>query len=265
MKTIIGLYLSFLGLFSLQAQAPVPGAPPEVRSAYVLSLKDFGSEDIAYLSLPQTAPEIAVVVLPGLTGLSKETKAKCDFLASQGFIVLALDLFNGQVPRDEAEALRMQSEVRADSAAKTIDAGRRFFAESPRFKTGKAVLMSWTATAAMALHVSSTVKDLSGLILVEPWLKKGEKIEHPKIPTLLVCSQNDPGGQWLYGELKAQGLDRKLLTPVMVPANPGFMVMDKSELAHGEIWGSVVEFIRNCAKNSPSEKGLFNKLSGLIE
>lgn len=258
-KTIAAIAISILGPVSLQAQAPAP-EHQEVRSAYVLSLKDFGSEDIAYLSLPQTAPEVAVVVLPGLMGLNKETKAKCDFLASQGFIVLALDLFNGQIPRDQADALRMQSEVRMDSAVKTIDAGRRFFAESPRFKTGKAVLMGWTVNTGLALHVSNKVEGLSGLILLEPWLKKGEKIEYPKIPTLLVCSQSDPGGLWLLGELKAQGLDRKLLSPATVAAPPGFMVSERSESTHTDVWGGVVGFIRHCGQGGSEEKGFLDKI-----
>lgn len=254
-KTITAFCALVFGLSALSAQDQ-----PEARAAYVLSLKDFGSEDIAYLSLPQTAPDIAVVVLPGLMGLSKEMKTKCDFLAAQGFIVLALDLFNGQIPRDQADALRMQSEVRMEPAVKTIDAGRRFFAESPRFKTGKAVLLGWTVNTALALHVSNKVADLSGLVLLEPWLKKGDKVEYPKIPTMLVCSANDPAGLWLMGELKAQGLDQRLLTPIVLPSAPGFTMAAKAEDAQQDAWGNVINFIRRCAASSPAEKGLLDKI-----
>jgi len=263
LSVIVSVWGLFLAALGAQTTAPspttnTPAAQGEVRSAYVLSLKDFGSEDIAYLSLPQTAPEIAVVVLPGLDGLNKETKNKCDFLASQGFIVLALDLFNGQVPRDQADAVRLQNEVRIDSASKTIESGRRFFAESPRFKTDRAVLMAWSTNAPLALHAANKIKDLSGLILAEPWLKKGEKIEHPKVPTLIACAQNDPSGLWLIGELSAE--DNKLISPLTVAGNPGFLLAQSSEKHRSDVWGGIVSFIRQCAQNTPAEKSFIDKI-----
>ena len=53
----------------------------------MITLSDFGAEDLAYLAIPATPPTLAIVLVPDAYGLDDFTKAEADRLAGQGYLV----------------------------------------------------------------------------------------------------------------------------------------------------------------------------------
>jgi dienelactone hydrolase len=229
-----------------------PEGEDVARSAYVISLKDFGSEDIAYLTLPQTPPRIGVLVVPGPTGLSRKVKNQCDLLAANGFLVLAVDLYNGQVPKSQAEAMRLQHEVRPDAAFRIIEAGRRFFKESPRFFTPTYVMMGWTFNGALTLDANNRMKDAAGLILVEPNPVDPKALDRLRVPTLIITSFEDTGWNTLLADAVRGGFNRRNpVEPIRKEAPLGFMMTEFAERDHFDVWTRIITFIQQTGDADP--------------
>ncbi len=231
---------------------------PEARSAFVISMKDFGSEDIAYLSLPQTPPRLGIVVVPGPTGLSRKVKNQCDLLAANGFIVLAVDLYNGQIPKSQDEALRLQRDLRPEAAFKVIESGRRFFKESPRFFTPNYLLIGFTYNGALTVDAANRMRDAVGLVLIEPNPVEPQALERLRIPALIVASMQDGAWNTLLADAVRSGMSRRVsIEPVRKEAPIGFMMSEFAERDHFDVWTRIIQFAQARADDQPRPRGNF--------
>ena len=131
------------------ADAPKP-------TGRMITLSDFGAEDLAYLAIPTTPPTVGLVLVPDAYGLDDFTKGQADKLAAQGYLVLAVDIYNGKLTTDPGDLANLVANLNADSVMKTIDAGVRFFRESPKFRADHVVVMGWGTGAT---YVFQTVQD----------------------------------------------------------------------------------------------------------
>jgi carboxymethylenebutenolidase len=122
----------------------------------MITLSDFGDEDLAYLAIPVTPPTVGLVLVPDAYGLDDFTKSEADRLAAQGYLVLAVDIYNGKETTDPGDLANLIQNMNTDSAMKTIDAGVRFFRESPKFRVSHIVVMGWGTGAT---YVFQTVQD----------------------------------------------------------------------------------------------------------
>src|ERR1700761_8229025 len=111
-----------IGGFAHAADAPKP-------SGRMITLSDFGAEDLAYLSIPATPPTVGLILVPDAYGLDDFTKGQADKLAAQGYLVLAVDIYNGKETTDPGDLANLISNMNTDSVMKTIDSGVRFFRE----------------------------------------------------------------------------------------------------------------------------------------
>jgi len=125
-------------------------------SGRTITLSDFGAEDLAYLSIPVTPPTVGLVLVPDAYGLDDFTKREADRLAAQGYLVLAVDVYNGKMTTDPGDLANLIQNLNTESVMKTIDSGVRFFRESPKFRTSHVVVMGWGAGAT---YVFQTVRD----------------------------------------------------------------------------------------------------------
>lgn len=247
---VLGLWL-FLTHF---ARAQEGGA--ETRSAFVISMKDFGSEDIAYLTVPQTAPRLGILVVPGPTGLSRKVKNQCDLLAANGFIVLAVDLYNGQVPTSQEEALRLQRDLRPEAAFKVIESGRRFFRESPRFFTPNYLLLGFTYNGALTVDAALRMRDAVGMVLIEPNPVDPKALERLRIPTLIVASMEDGAWNTLLADAIRSGMSRRVsIEPLRKEAPIGFMMSEFAERDHFDVWTRIIQFAHARSKEQPRSQG----------
>ena len=176
----------------LPAPPAVEAARPALRGAMV-RLSDFGTDDVAYLSIPDSPPVAAVVLVPGLWGLDDRIKLAADRLARQGFVALAVDLFNGQVPADARIAADLERSLRGESAFRVIRAGIRFVRESPRFRTDRVALMGWEIGAGFALEVLLSEKGIdAGVLFYGPLELDRGKLSKLKVPVCGIYGDRDP-------------------------------------------------------------------------
>lgn len=129
-----------------------------------ITLSDFGAEDLAYLCVPTTPPTLGIVLVPDVYGLDSFTKAEADRLAAMGYLVLAVDIYNGHTTTDPGDMASITANMNAESAMKTLDSGFRFFRESPKFKVDHIVAMGWGTGANYVFQAAREDKLLDGAI-----------------------------------------------------------------------------------------------------
>ena len=156
---LVAFLISHVGL--APAQTADATAKPASRT---ITLSDFGAEDLAYLAIPATPPTLAVVLVPDAFGLDDSTKAEADRLASLGYLALAVDIYNGKLTTDPGDIANLITNLNAASVMKTVDAGIRFFHESPKFQVGHVVAMGWGAGATYVFQAARENKTLDGAI-----------------------------------------------------------------------------------------------------
>ncbi|WP_018290377.1 dienelactone hydrolase family protein [Verrucomicrobium sp. 3C] len=181
------------------AALPAAPAPPVVETAKpalrgaMVRLSDFGTDDVAYLSIPDSPPVGAVVLVPGMWGLDDRIKLCADRLARQGFVALAVDLFNGQVPTDTRMAADLERSLRGESSFRVIRAGIRFVRESPRFRTDRVALMGWEIGAGFVLELLLTEKGIdAGVLFYGPLELDRGKLAKLKAPVCGLYGDRDP-------------------------------------------------------------------------
>lgn len=166
---LVGLFCAWV-ITAKAADDEGAGTPPllnEVPTKPVgrtITLSDFGAEDLAYLSVPTTPPTVGIVLVPDIFGLDNFTKAEADRLAAMGYIVLAVDIYNGHTTTDQDDAVTLTRNLNAESIMKTLDAGIRFFRESPKFKVDHIVAMGWGTGATYVFQAAREDRMLDGAI-----------------------------------------------------------------------------------------------------
>ncbi|MGF1678790.1 MAG: dienelactone hydrolase family protein [Candidatus Methylacidiphilales bacterium] len=144
-----------------------PLVPPKYEGELIF-LRDFGTDEVGYLSIPKTAPVAGLVVVHGRHGLDPSVRLLCDRLAAEGVLSLAVDLFNGRVPSNEEEARQCMEGTSPQSLQDAIETGVRFFNLSPRFQMQKVVILSVGENARAAIAVVRKNKRVSGVTFLDP-------------------------------------------------------------------------------------------------
>jgi carboxymethylenebutenolidase len=105
-----------------------------------------------------------VVLIPDAYGLDDFTKSEADRLAAMGYLALAVDIYNGKQTTDPGDLQILIANLNAATVMKTIDAGIRFFHESPKFEVDHVVVMGWGTGAAYAFQAARENKTLDGAV-----------------------------------------------------------------------------------------------------
>lgn len=169
-----------------ESDAPKP-------SGRMITLSDFGAEDLAYLAVPVTPPTVGIVLVPDAYGLDAATKAQADKLASQGFLVLAVDIYNGKQTTDTGELANLVANMNSASVLKTIDSGTRLFRESPKFHADHIVAMGWGTGATYVFQAARENRNLDGAItFYGPVITTDHSIGKFVAPLCAVYPDKDP-------------------------------------------------------------------------
>jgi carboxymethylenebutenolidase len=147
-----------------ETAAPMPSTPGQPVGR-VITLSDFGAEDLGYLSVPNTPPTLAIVLVPDAFGLDDFTKAETDRLAGLGYLALAVDIYNGHRTTDPGEMANLTANLQTESVLKTMEAAIRVFHESPKFKVGHVVLMGWGTGATYVFQEARRENVVDGAIM----------------------------------------------------------------------------------------------------
>src|ERR1700734_862198 len=140
------------------------GDAPVKPTGRMITLSDFGAEDLAYLAIPATPPALGIVLVPDAYGLDDFTKAEADRLAARGYLVAAVDIYNGKQTTDPGDLANLIANLNAATVMKTVDAGIRFFHESPKFHVDHVVAMGWGIGANYVFQDARENKTLDGAI-----------------------------------------------------------------------------------------------------
>lgn len=73
-----------------------------------------------YLAKPKSAPRGAILVLHAWWGLNDFFKNLCNRLAAEGYVVLAPDLYGGEIAATIAEAEKLSRKLKRDTTSKQI-------------------------------------------------------------------------------------------------------------------------------------------------
>jgi carboxymethylenebutenolidase len=159
----------------------------------MLPLGDYGVDELAYLSIPVTPPSVGIVLVPDSYGLDDFTKAEANRLAGLGYIVLALDIYNGHLTTDPGDRANMTANLDTATVMKTLNAGFRFFHESPTCHVDHVVAMGWGAGAGFVFEAARDSKALDGAIMFYgPVLTQPGDIKKFAVPLCAVYPDNDP-------------------------------------------------------------------------
>ena len=189
-------YLWVCLLLGLIFASLAPGAttePPAKPTSRMITLSDFGAEDLAYLAIPAAPPTLAIDLVPDAYGLDAFTKAEADRLAALGYLVAAVDIYNGKQTTDPGDLENLIANLNAATVMKTIDAGIRFFNESPKFRADHIVAMGWGIGANYVFQAARENKTLDGAItFYGPIETREHVIGKFTAPLCAVYPENDP-------------------------------------------------------------------------
>jgi dienelactone hydrolase len=210
------------------AAAAAPGDP--ALKGELIFLRDFGSDDTGYLAIPQQQPRAGVVVAHGITGLSRTFRRSCDELAGQGYLVLAVDFFNGRIPSSTEEARRIWGSLDQKLVTAALKTARAFYTSSPRFKMDKVVLVGVGESVPAVAEFATADHGLAGVTLVA-----GDSADLPVVLDQLVC----PGQVIVFADqaVPAQGTRLE-----MVGVNEIWTGMWPEQSVAGQVWNLSSQF-----------------------
>ena len=171
-----------------EAQSADPAAPHAGRA---ITLSDFGAEDLGYLCVPNTPPTVGIVLVPDAYGLDDFTKHEAERLAAEGYLAVAVDIYNGRQTTDPGQIANLVANLDDASVMKTVTAGVRLFHESPKFRVGHVVMVGWGTGANYTLQAAHETAGLDGAILFYGPLQSGAVKPCP-VPVCAFYSDRDP-------------------------------------------------------------------------
>ena len=100
-------------------------------SGQLIELSDNNQNARAYLALPEGGTGSGILVIQEWWGLNAQIKGVTDFLATQGFVALAPDLYRGELAgHDEMDkATKLMTELPPEQAAKDMSAAVDYLLE----------------------------------------------------------------------------------------------------------------------------------------
>jgi carboxymethylenebutenolidase len=128
-----------------------PKPPPPRGKAVRLTLAD-GKTSTAYVARPKGAPRGGVLLLHEWWGLNDWVKADADRFAGQGYLALAVDLFEGTVATSPEQAEKLMSDVDQKAATQVEVAGIDWLAQALPGK--KIATVGWSMGGGQALNAA---------------------------------------------------------------------------------------------------------------
>jgi|GEM_PF-6226698 len=259
---------------TIEKAAPVTKTAPEedasgevskkVAKGREITLRDFGSDDLGFISLPMEAPLYGVLIIPDGYGLTDQVKAFCDTLASQRAIALAVDLFNGKVATNADDAAQMQKDLRDESAKRIVAAGLCLLTESPRLKADKVVVATFGRQFNLVLSPDKKVEEkIVGATWFEPeGTFDGRLFRKSTLPIQIVSSRlSVPQSDFIKALEKNVIPERQKITFVDLHMAPlGFVLSGKALKEQMTARTQAMDFWEKCAKGAyVKERNIFQK------
>ena len=149
------------------------------------------SNDTASKKLP------AVVMIHEWWGLNKNIKDMANLLAGQGFVVLAADLYKGQVANTTKRAMELVQTVRNNQSSSTnnLQSAVKYLSSLPNVDSSKIVSLGWCFGGGQSLQLALNSKEhpLAATILYygTPLVTDKESLSKIKWPLLGIFGNKD--------------------------------------------------------------------------
>ena len=135
----------------------------------LIYLRDYGTDDIGYLVVPELPPEAGIVIVPEGYGIDADIKKQADALSTKGFLVMVVDLYNGAVTRNPQQAERMLKDLMDKSVLASLKTAVNFFHSSPRYKIEQVAVIAVGSTSPYVSKFSiQREPELTGVVFLEP-------------------------------------------------------------------------------------------------
>lgn len=262
----------WLGASVAPAQSAEEGeAAPKVKGK-MITLGDFGAEDLGYLTLPLVPPIGGVIVVHDRFGLEEHTKRLTEEFAGKGYLAIAVDLYNGRTTNDVGQANVLLSNIRLESAMKTIQAGERLLKESPRLKVPRVAIVGYNSGGTIAVLAAQQIKDVDAVAALNGLIApRNKKISKYRVPIYMVCPSPREGDM-------PQGMDefQKLMNDMHNPlevyyfqgvpenfADPRSASYDAKNAEKG--WQAIDDFLRREFAKPERSQSLINKVEDFFK
>lgn len=258
------------GVSSAQAEDKKKKSPFNGR---MITLSDFGAEDLGYLSLPQQAPIGGLVILPNQWGLNTRVKKLADQFAKQGYVTVAVDLYNGAQPTKKGEADRLMKEMRAETAVNTAHAGARLLKDSPKFRVPYVGLVGIGIGGSVALEAAKKDRDelIDALAMIEGPLSTDERtVRGVRVPTLAIFAEGNASiPPETFTQFERYLKDRHRGSQiVLLRAAPGFSEPTSPSYNRGQdqrAFNAVSSFMPAYLNKPPPEPSIIDKAKDKFE
>lgn len=157
MLTVLRLCIPLL--FAVLLAAPVHAAEPAVE---VETQTADGRTVKAMLAVPGDFPTAAVMVLHDWYGLTPDAIKTAERLAAKGYVALAVDLYDGQLPKNPKQAKTIMLGMDKAEATETVKAWAEWLRAHPMGNgkvgsVGFSLGGGWSLRAGMAAPMDATV------------------------------------------------------------------------------------------------------------
>lgn len=265
------LWLAALLSLSPAAVAQAPAMPTLLPLAALhtervqYALVD-GQAVYGYLSRPADTkgPQPGVILIHMWWGLNQQMRNVADQLARQGYTVLAVDLFNGQVTRDRSVAARLADIANARSAALLANLEQAVTYMNTHQQVSQLGVVGWSVGGQWALKIASDLPQAFDALVIfyaAPYTEPSQLVPL-RMPMLAFFGGRDPfvplslveRFQWAAGLASSQ-LDIHLYPD----AQPGFD--DPTSTAYNaaeaqDAWAQMTAFLaRDLKDRAPSSTG----------
>lgn len=156
----------------------------------------YGDGMVGYLAQPVRSVQLpAVVMIHEWWGLNDNVKDMAKQLASEGFVVLAVDLY-GEATNESSRARELASAVRANpqGAVENMRSAVAYLRAMPNVKQDKIASMGWCFGGQQSLQLALSGEDLAGTVIYYGNLETDkEKLSVINWPVLGIFGEEDTG------------------------------------------------------------------------
>ncbi|MEM9400583.1 MAG: dienelactone hydrolase family protein [Verrucomicrobiota bacterium] len=254
----IFFYLIVTGLLLIFSQLCY-AQDKKLDNAMLISLRDFGSEDVGYLVIPNAMPKAGLIVVPDSWGLTQELRAVCRELAERGFIIMAVDLYNGSKAENADEAKELYKWVETSTSARAVQTAVNFFKQSPRFQMDKILVVGSGNSSHTVLQAAQAMRErITGITLFHPEGKMNEELFYKlKMPIQVVDEASSGVHNRIRGDRDALPEYLKLVTSQQKYET--YWQESEAPTNWGDGWNKAFAFWTSLL-STPQSEGLLNRI-----
>lgn len=156
-----------------------------------------GNEQVkGYLAMPQDAENLpAVILIHEWWGLNDNMRDMAKEFAGQGYVALAVDLYNGQATADSAVAQQLAGNVRSnmDTALKNLTAAVEYLKKTPGVDETRLASVGWCFGGGWAYQMARNDMGVKATVMYYGQFSPEDDLSHMKASIIGHFGEKDTG------------------------------------------------------------------------